>query len=48
MMEFVSAYWQAILPTLLTGFYLLTMLKRIRREAAARQAALKPLPIEKR
>ena len=39
MIEFVTNYWLAIAPVLLTGFYLLGVLKRLRDEKSARQPA---------
>ena len=48
MIEFVTNYWLAIAPVLLTGFYLLGVLKRLRDQNSARQPAPATLEIERR
>ncbi len=48
MIEFVTNYWLAVAPVLLTGFYLLGVLKRLRDEKSARQPAPATIEIERR
>lgn len=38
MIEYLVSYWLIVLPTALTGIYLLAVLKRARDEKAARRA----------
>ncbi len=48
MIEFVTDYWLAVAPVLLTGFYLLGVLKRLRAEQSTRQPAPATIEIERR
>jgi len=43
MMDFLINYWLVVAPGVLTGLYLLNVLKRVRAEKAARPV---PVPIE--
>lgn len=42
MIEFVTSYWLATIPTAVTGMLLLGMLKKMRDEKAKREKVLAP------